>query len=139
MVCISTLDIHEGDYVTTELINTRTGSQMFLMTDQEGATHLVRVSVDGINWPIAERFGGGFARDMFLKGYLAHLAEENSYLPVATAYATGDRVTTPHGTGTVTQAPTQMASGWTVRVDLDDTTATPSGHARYRLTDITSA
>ncbi|MFE3461341.1 hypothetical protein ACFXKD_27670 [Nocardiopsis aegyptia] len=51
----------------------------------------------------------------------------------------GDRVTTPHGPGTVTQAPSQMASGWTVRVDLDDKTVTASGHARVRLDDLTAA
>lgn len=54
-------------------------------------------------------------------------------------YAVGDRVNTRHGIGTVTQAPTQMASGWTVRVDLDDKTTTPSGHARYAVIDITTA
>ncbi|QVJ00354.1 DUF3560 domain-containing protein [Nocardiopsis eucommiae] len=53
-------------------------------------------------------------------------------------YAVGDRVSTRHGLGTITQAPSLMASGWTVRVQ-HDTPATASGHARYTVTDLTPA
>lgn len=55
---------------------------------------------------------------------------------MTTTYAPGARVTAPHGPGTIAEEPVLMASGWTVRVDLD-TPATASGHARYTLDEIT--
>lgn len=55
---------------------------------------------------------------------------------VNTTIAPGTRVNTPDGPGTITEQPFQMASGWTVRVDLD-TPTTASGHARYTTDKVT--
>jgi hypothetical protein len=104
-------------------------------TGRNGSTPVVRYGYGEA--AIDEPFTSTFARDVFVKGYVAHLAEDG--WTAAYGYQPGDRVRTPHGQGTATQEPALMASGWTVRVDLDDTTATASGHARYRVDELSPA
>lgn len=115
------------------------GHEIHIKADTDGGTPTARISLDGQTWPLTERFSSGFGRDMFIKGYIAYMATDG-YTPADTArpFQVGDRVTTPNGPGTVTQAPSQMASGWTVRVQ-HNTPATASGHARYNVTDISHA
>lgn len=49
-----------------------------------------------------------------------------------TTFSPEDRVTTPRGNGTVLEPPAQLASGWTVLVDLDDP-HNPQRETRYRF------
>ncbi|MYR30695.1 hypothetical protein GTW20_00050 [Nocardiopsis alba] len=63
----------------TTLIN-HAGRTVHIKTGGEGGTYSAQISPDGKAWPLIEKFSTTFARDMFAKGYIAHMTEQG-YAP----------------------------------------------------------